>query len=642
MLNRWKKTDVFIAIIFVLTVLSYFLFPSWAFKLLLWTTIITAIIRFMVVAKRRLLWKIRNRLIFSGLFLIATPILFISIFLYFIGSVVIAQYGSIIINNMMNQHVEKLEPIPSRYLRYDKSRYMYMDIQRLVDSKLFYFTSVLWEKRGESFEPFFKYPNDFNEKKIQLMEFNNYFLVDDKLYIGVLKKNETHAVMVAYEINQEFLDIVSSISEFRVIYKSPGPYFSRNKNDVMATVGMTVSSSDIIDESPIEDEMDVQDSPTLALFTYSFYDFNTIINSKPLKRNGDFVLSMDYGKIYDKIISAISSPAHMKTKQVLLALIIPFFTLLITSFLIGFRMVRVITRSINQLTKGTQRIRNGDFSFRIKTRSGDQLQYLAESFNEMASGIDRLLVDEKEKHRLEEELRIARSIQLKLLPADSFQSDYLEIAAVNIPAAEIAGDYFDYFYEEGVSLSMLVADVSGKGASAAFYMAELKGVINHLQREAMSPASLISECHHSLKQSFDRITFITMSIVQLNIPKQKFIISRAGHTPALFYNAQAETCTEIFPDGMAIGLINFSGDKIKEIEMDYHSGDIIFLFSDGLSEIMNDEDEMLGVDHLKRILKENHHLPTDEIKQKMLDFSIKFSDSGINRDDLTFIILKIK
>jgi serine phosphatase RsbU (regulator of sigma subunit) len=642
MLNRWKKTDIFIAILFVFTILSYFLFASWAFKLLLWTTIITAIIRFMFVAKRRLLWKIRNRLIFSGLFLIATPIIFISIFLYFIGSVIIAQYGSIIINNMMNQHVEKLEPMPSKFLRYEKSRYMYLDLQRMVDTKVFYFTSVLWEKKDDSFEPFFKYPNSFNEKKMLLTEFNGYFLVDDKLYIGVLKKNETHAVMMAYEINQEFLDMISSISEFRVIYKSPKPFFSRGPDNAMSNMAMTVSTSDIIDESPIEEEIDVRDSPTLALFTYSFYDFNTIVNAKPMKRNGDFVLSMDYGKIYDKIITAMSSPAHLKTKQVLLALIIPFFTLLITSFLIGFRMVRVITRSINQLTKGTQRIRNGDFSFRIKTRSGDQLQYLAESFNEMASGIDRLLVDEKEKHRLEEELRIARSIQLKLLPPDSFQSDHLEIAAVNIPAAEIAGDYFDYFYNKDVSLSMLVADVSGKGASAAFYMAELKGVINHLQREAMSPASLISECHHSLKQSFDRITFITMSIVQLRIPERKFILSRAGHTPALYYNAKTKTCTEIFPDGMAIGLINFSGDKIKEIEMDYHSGDILFLFSDGLSEIMNDEDEMLGVDHLKRILKENHHLPTEDIKQKMLDFSIKFSDSGINRDDLTFIILKIK
>lgn len=260
----------------------------------------------------------------------------------------------------------------------------------------------------------------------------------------------------------------------------------------------------------------------------------------------------------------------------------------------------------------------------------------------MASGIDRLLIDEKEKQRLEEELRIARSIQLKLLPADCFQTPDFELAAVNIPAAEIAGDYFDYFYEQDHYMSILVADVSGKGASAAFYMAELKGVINHLQREIMSPSALIAECHHSLKLSFDRVTFITMNQAQFNIPEKKFILARAGHTPAIFYSAIDKKCHELFPPGMAIGLINFSESKIKEIEMSYFPGDILFLFSDGLSEIMNEEDEMLGMHHIKRILCENHHLSAVEIKQKLLDFSIKFSESGINRDDLTFIILKVK
>jgi sigma-B regulation protein RsbU (phosphoserine phosphatase) len=304
-------------------------------------------------------------------------------------------------------------------------------------------------------------------------------------------------------------------------------------------------------------------------------------------------------------------------------------------------MVRVLTRSINQLTKGTQRIRNGDFSFRIKTRSGDQMQYLAESFNEMASGIDRLLIDEKEKHRLEEELRIARSIQIKLLPAETFRTREFDIAGVNIPAAEIAGDYFDYFYKEKEYLSLLVADVSGKGASAAFYMAELKGVINHLNREIISPSEVISECHYSLKQSFDRITFITMNMAQFRIPEKKFVLARAGHTQALFYDSKKNECVELYPEGMAIGLINFSKEKIKEVEMEYRSGDVLFLFSDGLSEIMNEDEEMLGVDNLKKILKQNHHLPAEEIKQKMLDFSIRFSDSGINRDDLTFIILRV-
>jgi serine phosphatase RsbU (regulator of sigma subunit) len=189
---------------------------------------------------------------------------------------------------------------------------------------------------------------------------------------------------------------------------------------------------------------------------------------------------------------------------------------------------------------------------------------------------------------------------------------------------------------------MLVADVSGKGTSAAFYMAELKGVINYLQKEEITPSTLISECHNSLNTSLDRMTFITMNMAKFSIPEKKFLFARAGHTPALLYKAEKKECIELLPEGMAIGLINFSEEKIKEIEINYKKGDILFLYSDGLSEIMNAQEEMLGVENLKRIILDNNHLSTEEIKQKILDFSIKFSEKEISGDDLTFILLKVK
>lgn len=642
MLSRWKKIDIAIALLAILTLFSYFLFASWAFKLILWVLVITILVRLLLLAKSKLFWKIRNRLIFSGLFLVATPLIFITIFFYFIGTVVIAQYGRIIVDNMMTERLNKLDPLPRTYLSYNNPRYMVNDARRFTDLNMWVFDTVFWENRNGQYRPFFKFPRTFDERKIIVSDFRGYFMVGDRLYLGILESNDNLAVLMAYEVNQEMLDSLSLISDFSVIYKNP-----LTNGEADGLTGPDPSGSGGPESTPGMSEYGLpeeeeNDSIALAVYTYNYLDFNTIVDGKPVKREGDFNLSMDYGKIYAKIVSAISSPAHRRTKQLIFALIIPLATLIIISFLIGFRMVRVITRSINQLTRGTQRIRNGDFSFRIRTRSGDQLQYLAESFNEMASGIDRLLVDEKEKHRLEEELRIARSIQLKLLPPDSFSTDEFEIAAVNIPAAEIAGDYFDYFYKKDTYLSVLVADVSGKGASAAFYMAELKGVINHLSREVMSPASLIAECHHSLKQSFDKVTFITMNMAQFRIPEKKFVLARAGHTRAILYSGHEDKCLELFPDGMAIGLINFAADKIKEIEREYRSGDILFLFSDGLSEIMNEDEEMLGIENLKNILCENHNRSAEDIKQKFLDFSIRFSESGINRDDLTFIILKVK
>jgi len=630
--GRWKKTDIVIAVLFILTTLSYSLFSRQAFKLFLGILIIVLFIRLLMIARSKLFWKIRNRLIFSSLFLVATPLLFITIFFYIVGNVVIAQYSTIIINNLMKDQLTKLDNLAKAYLRFDDPRVMSMAIQSLVRFKPMYVNAAIWEKKGGTYKAYFKSPETFDDKKIIIEEFDGYFLVNDKLYHGVLRKNNNLAALVSYGINQRYLDDLSTFSDFSIKYRTPNEQENKRERNAALERNATAGS----------EPATYSDTIAPAVFSYTFLDFNTIKDAKPVKRHSDFVMSMDYSRIYKKIVRAISSSTHGTTKKFIYLLVVLFGTFIIISFFIGFRMIRVITRSINQITKGTQRIRNGDFSFRIKTRSGDQLHYLAESFNEMASGIGRLLIHEKEKQRLEEELRIARSIQLKLLPPDFFNSEEFEIAAVNIPAAEVAGDYFDYFYKEGDYLSVLVADVSGKGASAAFYMAELKGVINHLQRELMSPAALVAECHESLKNSLDKATFITMNMAQFRIPEKKFVLTRAGHTHAVFFNAREKKCSELFPDGIAIGLINFSRDKIKEIEMQYQRGDILFLFSDGLSEIMNEAEEMLGIEHLKRIIRENHDLPTEEIKQKILDFSIHFSESRINRDDLTFIILKVK
>jgi sigma-B regulation protein RsbU (phosphoserine phosphatase) len=260
----------------------------------------------------------------------------------------------------------------------------------------------------------------------------------------------------------------------------------------------------------------------------------------------------------------------------------------------------------------------------------------------MASGIGRLLTEEKEKQRLEEELRIARGIQLRLLPPDHFACPEFDIAAVNIPATEIAGDYFDYFHSPGRFLSVLVADVSGKGAQAAFYMAELKGIMNCLQKSDKEPAAILSECNLSLQNSFEKVTFITINLVRFDLQQKIMIFSRSGHTPALLYRSDSGDCIELSPRGMALGLSNFTEGGIEELRLPYRSGDILFFFSDGLSEIMDSEERMLGVDELKRIIVANAGLSALEIKEKVLARAIAFSVGQANADDLTFVVMKVR
>jgi len=626
MWRHWNKLDLILVVLLIATLAAYFLFPGLAFKIFLWTFIILAVVRIFFLLRKKLLWKISHRLLFSGLFFIATPILLISIFFFFVVNIIIAQYGVSILDNLMDTQLVQVQEVADIYLGAKDPEQMVKMVEQPVKYDPGYLNVLLFEKKNGQWQPFFKYPADFDDSKLLPVDFKGFFMNGQNLYHGVWAQKEAFAVLLAFTVNQKFLDRLSTINDFYIRYRHP---YSSGRE---LTTEITSDNNFMNNKSLLYP----------YIFEYSYLDLNAPTKPGPVKKAGTFLLAIDYGKIYQKIKNTNAGSTQNTTRKIIYVLIAVFSTFIITSFIIGFRMILVITRSLDQITKGTQRIRNGDFSYRIRIKSKDQLQYLGDSFNEMAAGIDRLLVEEKERQRLQEELRIARSIQLKLLPPEEFASEEFEIAAVNIPAEEIAGDYFDYFYRENEYLSILVADVAGKGASAAFYMAELKGLFNYLLKKDMSPANWIGECHASLCTSLDRSTFITISIAKLIIPKKKFILARAGHTQGVFYNAREKKCHELFPHGMAIGLRNFSIQGLEETELAYGAGDILFLFSDGLSEILNKDDEVIGVSSLKQIICQNAHLSAREIKEKILEFSIRFSGEKRNLDDLTFVLLKVK
>lgn len=599
------------------------------FKIFLWTFIITIIFKFLLILKKRLFWKVRNRLIFSSLFIVITPILFLLVFFFIFLNVVIAQYGITIVDNIMNDRLNKLELATETYFNAENNDQMIDLIKRAVflDKGIGFLNVVFFEKNNGKYTSFFKYPANFNEQKILHHNFRGYFLLESQLYHGIFKTKGDKAILFATTINQKFLDEFSTISDFRVKFQDP--------------------TKKIVFNLPKTLEGTENGSKEKTLFLphlleYKYMDFDNLKENKPVERRKYFILMIDYQKTFDKIEIVNSSTPQKFIRKLTYFIIFLFSTFIFISLFIGFRMIRVVTKSISQLTKGIEKLRKGDFTARVKIRSDDEIQYLGESFNEMAAGMNRLLDEEKEKHRIQEELRIARSIQLKLLPPETLNTREFELQAANIPATEIAGDFYDYNYKKGESLSVVVADVSGKGTSAAFYMAELKGLLSYLSRKNLSLSSILADCNNVLKNSFDKKTFITVNIAKFFVDDKIFHFARAGHTQAIHYMHNKKSCIELYPEGTALGLTNFSKSKIEVISVKYKKGDLFLIFSDGLSEIMSPEGEMFGTKPLKNILTENYDLPLTEIKDKILKTGIEFSKSKIIDDDLTFIVLRIK
>ena len=312
---------------------------------------------------------------------------------------------------------------------------------------------------------------------------------------------------------------------------------------------------------------------------------------------------------------------------------------------LGLLLARQITRGVHELTIGTQRLRAGEFGHVIPIRSRDQLGELADSFNEMSRDIQQLMRAEGEKERLEEELRIARQIQMSLLPGDDLvRMAGVRVAALCLPAAEVGGDYYDVLPLGPTRMGVLVADVSGKGTSAALYMAELKGLVLSLSRIHESPRRLLSELNRILAANMDSRSFVTMTYAVVDTAARRMRYARAGHSAVIHLEARTKRTHALVPAGLGLGLD--SGDRFDEILQEdvvpLEPGDFFVFFTDGLSEAMNEGAELFGEGRLRRILEEAEGLDSEAMKERILEEVRRFVGDAPPQDDLTLVVLKIE
>ncbi|HEX6739407.1 MAG TPA: SpoIIE family protein phosphatase [Vicinamibacteria bacterium] len=329
--------------------------------------------------------------------------------------------------------------------------------------------------------------------------------------------------------------------------------------------------------------------------------------------------------------------------KALMALAVVFGVVYCVALAMGLLLARSITRSVHALSRGTERLRRGDFGHTIPIHSRDQLGELADSFNMMSRGIEDLLRESAEKERLEEELRIAREIQMSLLPQGSVNMSGLRLAALCLPANEVGGDYYDLLPLSETRLGVLVADVSGKGTSAALYMAELKGLVLSLSRIHQSPARLLSEANRILARNLDSRSFITMTYAVVDTAARRLCFARAGHNPLIHFEAGSGRTRVLSPPGMGLGMD--PGDRfdavLQEMEVPLASGDVFLFFTDGLSEAMNVRAELFGERRLRDVLEQAESLSSDELKERILAEIRGFVGDAAQHDDMTLVVLKV-
>lgn len=273
----------------------------------------------------------------------------------------------------------------------------------------------------------------------------------------------------------------------------------------------------------------------------------------------------------------------------------------------------------------------------------DDLQAISIYAAQAAVSMDNALLFEQqiEKERLSRELSIAREVQQRLLPQKTPELNGLSIAASSVSAHEVGGDYYDFVELDENRIAVIIGDVSGKGTSAAFYMAEMQGVFQSLSRLAPSPIEFLTHANTALAHSMDRNVFITVIYGLLDLKKEIFVIARAGHCPAAVID-QMGNCRYLRSSGMGLGLDRTSLFKssLFEEEISLNPGDVFALYTDGVVESRSLAGEEYGYDRLLQVLKEHRHDDAPEIHSAVLEDLNFFLQGREYDDDMTLVIIK--
>jgi serine phosphatase RsbU (regulator of sigma subunit) len=276
--------------------------------------------------------------------------------------------------------------------------------------------------------------------------------------------------------------------------------------------------------------------------------------------------------------------------------------------------------------------------------SRDQLKSIADSFNEMTLSLKQAIDERAEKERMQVQLNMARKIQTALLPDETVDFKGLEIASVNLSAYEVSGDYFDYFQVRDNKFVFIIADVAGKGISAAFYMSQLKGLVLALSNVCESPREFLLNLNTLLWKTLDRKVFITMAYGIVDVNMKKFYVANAGHPPCLMVRKGEHVVRNIKPGGIVLGAD--SGEKFEKflevMELDLVEEDVIVFYTDGFTEARDQDGNLFGEARLNGLILEQSGASPNQIKSELVSSIEHFTDGKPAGDDCSLIIVKFK
>jgi sigma-B regulation protein RsbU (phosphoserine phosphatase) len=370
-------------------------------------------------------------------------------------------------------------------------------------------------------------------------------------------------------------------------------------------------------------------------------------------------------KLYDRLFDSLGDIAPAVEWGLLVVAII-FAMIEVTAIVIGTRLTRTVTGAVAQLYEGTMHVNRGDFSHRIPVRSNDQVATLATSFNSMTASLQKLIEEQKQKQRLENELVIAQEVQAQLFPHEVIQLASLEVHGFFRPARTVSGDYYDFLTLDSDRLILAVGDISGKGISAALLMATIHSAVrayslqdipvlrepaavgaalgsdvllaSGLRALDVSPGALLQLLNHQLYESTPPEKYATLFLGIYNGAERKLTYSNGGHLPPIIMSEDG-SIRRLECGGTVVGL--FDQRSYEEDSVELRRGEIFLAYTDGVTEPENDFGEF-GEQRLIELLRENRELPLPRISEIVTAAVDDWIGANEQPDDVTLVLARAR
>lgn len=313
---------------------------------------------------------------------------------------------------------------------------------------------------------------------------------------------------------------------------------------------------------------------------------------------------------------------------------------LVLSAIGSFLLTGVTIRPIKKLTEGAAIIGTGNLEYKIRIGSSDELGVLANEFNLMTDKLKQAKEMEIESRIMQEQLELAKEIQEGLNPMGYYDKDGIQIKGFTRAAKGVGGDYFDYIDIGDTSVGALISDVSGKGVPASLVMVMIRTVFtNSIKNNSrIDCATIVRSINDALSADFAIDKFATLFFMIYNRVTGELAFSNAGHGPLFCYRASLKKCTVTALEGVPIGImedVEYHQAKVK-----LNPGDVVVLYTDGISEMRNMEREEYGQPRLQRLIMTNHHLNANDLVEKIVTDVETFQGEAPPHDDMTTLVLK--